>query len=646
MCGIIAVKRFDGQAVDEALLLRMRDTMVHRGPDDAGHYADGPVGLGHRRLSIVDLSPTGHQPMCNEDGTVWLVFNGEIYNYVELRERLLARGHQFRSTTDSEVIIHLYEDLGDSCVDELNGMFGFVIWDSRKNRMLGARDRFGIKPFYYYVDDSQFVCASEIKAIVEDRAVPRAPDHRGIADYLFAGAPLDDRTFFAGVSQLKPGHILTIEGGTVRTHEYWDLSFRYGESRGAREIESHVTDLVDDAVRIHCRSDAPLGAHLSGGLDSSTVCGHASAHVSGLKTFSIRFDAEGEFYDETGFAEIVADAIGSRFIRKTASGAHLADLYPALIWHMDQPAAGGGDAGFSYYAAAQLASEHVKVALTGHGGDEVFGGYPAQFQTAFGRTDTFSSFPGETGPGISRLARLRRVLRAEGAAGALRRVTGRLARKPGPTSEELWVRLHCGAVPEKNLSLHRSFVDGLGGYSPLDAYLRPFTGAPTDTLLDRCLYHDLRVYLPQLLHKEDRASMSVSIESRVPLLDPRIAEYLGTLRPEQKVPEVEPKALLRRAAARHIPPEIWQRKDKVPFAIPMKTWMSTVLQPLFTSLLQAPQCLDRGIFDPDLIRSGRLTDSERLTMMNVELWFRIFIDEDPDLLASRDRLFATAARGA
>lgn len=632
MCGLVAVRRFDGISVDKRLLVRMRDTMTHRGPDDAGCYTSGATGLGHRRLSIVDLSPTGHQPMCNEDGTIWLVFNGEIYNYVELRQQLVSRGHEFRSTTDSEVIIHLYEELGERFVEQLNGMFGFVIWDSRRSIMIGARDRFGIKPFYYYVDSSQFICASEIKAIIEDPAVPRAPDNQGIADYLFAGAPLSDRTFFRGISQLLPGHTLRLEQDQVTVAEYWDLRFEYDESRSNMKIVDQFSDLLDDSVRIHCRSDAPLGAHLSGGLDSSTISGYAASHVDKLKTFSIRFDAAGDLYDETPFARLVSDAVGSELYCKTALGACLTELYPALIWHSDQPPAGEGDAGYSYYAAAQLASEHVKVALTGHGGDEVFAGYPAQFRTAFGNASAFPANTETEDSGIGSLARLSRVLCGEGFSGLVRRLMNRLQLKRQPTPDELWTSLHCGTEPKNDFALHSEFVADLGGYSPLPDYLAPFMKAPTDELLDRCLYHDLRVYLPQLLHKEDRASMAVSIESRVPLLDPRIAEFVGTLTPSQKVPGQVPKALLRQAAARRIPEEVWQRKDKVPFTVPITNWMTGVLTPMIEYLLNSPQFLDRGVFNSDMVRSGKLTHYERVRMLNVELWFRLFIDQEPEWL--------------
>jgi len=643
MCGILGVLKRDGNPIDRSLLLRMRDSMFHRGPDDGGIYVNGPVGLGHRRLSVVDLSPDGHQPMCNEDGSVWLVFNGEIYNYVELAARLRQRGHVFRSRTDSEVIIHLYEDMGDRCVNELNGMFSFILWDSRRGQFFGARDRMGIKPFYYYTDSKQFVCASEIKAILEDPSVPRAPDRRGVADYLFAGAPLAGKTFFEGICELPPGHTITVRGAENHVRSYWDVCYRYDESRSSEELTHQIAELLDDSVRIHCRSDAAVGAHLSGGIDSSTVTSLAVKHVQPLKSFSIRF-AGGELYDETPFARLVSRAVGTDYQERTETPQALEHLFASLIWHMDQPPAGGGDGGFSYYAAASLASEHVKVALTGHGGDEVFAGYPAQLQMAGAGPSAFERrAPESVAPGAG--ARLRRMLGREGLRGVVRRVASRLSPSQPITAEDLWMQLHCGLPPSSNPLLHHSFRRSLGGYSPVTEYLKPFRNAPSERMLDRCLYHDLRVYLPQLLHKEDRASMAVSIESRVPLLDYRIVELMATVPPSQKISGNVPKALLRNAAAPWLPPEIFHRRDKVPFTVPIKDWLGGVLAPLAKEIASSPACLERGIFSPDIIRRGLLDESELLSLLNIELWFRIYIDRDPWSLAQTSRASRAAAGG-
>ena len=379
----------------------------------------------------------------------------------------------------------------------------------------------------------------------------RSPDPRGIADFLFAGAPLASRTFFAGISELPPGHTLTLSDGRAVIEKYWDVRYEYRDTRSDQDLLNELAELLNHSVQIHCRSDAPLGSHLSGGLDSSTVAGLAARHVDGLKTFSIRFD-DGGYFDETRFAKAVSRLVGSQYVEALAQPDQLSDLYPSLIWHMDQPPAGGGNGGFSYYSAARLAADHVTVALTGHGGDEIFAGYPAQFQLAFGEIPEGMT-NGRPTEEDAVLSRALRVFRREGVAGLARRIKARTRGNGQATLGERWIGLHCGPSPRLNPLVDRRFVASLGDYAPEAEYLQAFDGAPTDRLLDRCLYHDLKVYLPQLLHKEDRASMAVSLESRLPLLDHRIVELLATVPPEHKVPGLEPKALLRRAASQWLP---------------------------------------------------------------------------------------------
>jgi asparagine synthase (glutamine-hydrolysing) len=640
MCGIVGVLRFDGKPVDEDKLRAMRDAMFHRGPDDGGCYVNGAVGLGHRRLSIVDLTDAGHQPMANEDGTVWLVFNGEIYNYVELRAELVARGHRFSSHTDTEVILHLYEEEGERCVSRLRGMFAFVLWDGRRERIFGARDRVGIKPFHYYMDRNQFVCASEAKALLADGDVPRNVDHAGLAGYLFAGFPQGDRTMFSGIRQLPPGHRITVGHGGVQVRRYWDLQYTYNSARSDAEVVDELEALLDESVRLHCRSDAELGCHLSGGLDSSTVTGLAARHRPSMKTFSIRFNEGGEWYDETAFAREMAAAAGAEYHEAVPSGDDLSAVLPGLVWHMEMPLPNLG--GFAYYTVSRLAAEHVKVTLTGHGGDEIFAGYPAQFESAFGKAPFFASNPEPTPPvpPLARAANFGRRLAALGISGAARRVSQRMRPKP-LTADEKWVALHCSRPPGQNSLLSPRFVSSLNGYSPVDDYLTAFRSAPTAEPLDRCLYHDLKCYLPGLLYMEDRVSMAMSVESRVPLLDHRIVEFMATVPSAQKVPGLQPKALLRGAACKDIPTTIRNRRNKRGFSVPFRFWILDVLKDMSREVLLAPQSLDRGIIDADRLRQWRLTPHDIQLALSLELWFRIFIDEDPEW-ASR----ASAATGA
>jgi asparagine synthase (glutamine-hydrolysing) len=507
-------------------------------------------------------------------------------------------------------------------------MFGFVIWDSRRKVLFGARDRVGIKPFYYYADAKQFVCGSEIKSLLAAPGVPRVADHIGLADYLFAGYPQADRTLFSGIRQLPPGHSVTVSVDGVRTRKYWDVEYSYDQTRSDADVDDQLAELLDDAVRIHCRSDADLGCHLSGGLDSSTVTGLAARHRGRMKSFSIRF-GEGGWFDETMYAKALAAHVGADYHEAVPDGDDLAASLPGLLWHMEMPLPNLG--GFSYFSVSRLASRHVKVTLTGHGGDEVFAGYPAQFITAFGT----SPFPAGGEPDLeqkpSRLARARTLattLSSLGVAGIASKTRDRMFPRPR-SPEELWLSLHCGGTPDKRTTLSGKFIGGLNGYSPVNDYLAAFRTAPTSELLDKCLYHDLRSYLPGLLHMEDRVSMSVSVESRVPLLDHRVIEFMATVPPRQKVRGMQPKALLRAAARDAIPPMIRDREDKRPFPVPYRIWMRDVLGPMSREVLQSPRALDRGVMNPDRARRWDLSRAEIWEALNIELWFRIFIDQDP-----------------
>lgn len=639
MCGILAILRLDDRASSAELVERMRDTMFHRGPDDCGIYLSPPVALAHRRLSIIDLSGAGRQPMTNEDGTLVLVFNGEVYNYLELREDLLKRGHRFHSTSDTEVILHQYEEDGERCLDKLNGMFSFVLWDNRRKYLFAARDRLGIKPLHYYRDDRQIILASEIKAIIEDPEVPREPDHQAIADFFFAGYTLGEKTLFRGVRQIEPGHFMTVNvrSGRTRVRKYWDLAYQYDHSRTDKAVQEELYGLLDDAVRVHCRSDASLGCHLSGGLDSSTVTAFAARHRTGLKTFSIKF-SDDDFVDETRYARAVANHVGAEYCEHTPSEKDMASLLPALLWHMDTPMTTAG--AFAYYTVSQLARSHVKVSLTGHGGDELFAGYPAQFQASFGRTDMFELLMDPLR--VTKRSIFRKVvssLASRGLRGTYRSVRNRLAPRE-KTLEERWFDLHCTPPPADNAMYAPDFVRELHGYDPREEFIKPLHSAKGACDLDRCLYHDLRSYLPSLLHFEDRVSMALSLESRVPLLDHRIVEFLATVPQQQKVAELAPKHLLRTVSSRVLPEEVWTRRQKFNFAVPGRMVLSPDMHALTQELLNSPASRARGIVRPSYLKAGRSDILLLWMLMNLELWFKIFIDRDPAWIpaaAKRDR---------
>ena len=634
MCGIIGVIKIDNKPIDSDLLVRMRDRMVHRGPDDAGIYVQGPVGLAHRRLSIIDLTLAGHQPMLSDDGTIALVFNGEIFNYFELRQELIRKGHHFRSTSDTEVIIHQYQEDGERCVEKFNGMFAFAVWDARKERLFAARDRLGIKPLYYYSDRRQFIVASEVKAIIEDPRVPRVPDPRAIADFFFAGRPLGNKTMFKNIRQVEPGFWLAFDqpSGQVSVHKYWDIQYNYNHDRSEAQVIEELSHLLDDAVMIHCRSDAPLGCHLSGGMDTSLVTAFAARHRRNLKTFSIKF-SEDDYIDETRYAKAVARHVNADYNESTPTIREIEQALPFLAWHMENPIASMG--GYNYYSVSEFAKGKVKVTLTGHGGDEVFAGYPAQFQTSYQHTDMFILHTDpESQVEQSLLTRIRNLILRRSSVQLYQAFKRRL-QKQKFSFEDQWIMLHCGTLPQENNIFQKDFIGRLNGYSPRDDYIKTLYEAQTDELIDKCLYHDIRSYLPGLLHVEDRASMAVSIESRVPLLDYRIIEYLATVPPEIKVKNLEPKYLMRRVAASMLPEEVWQRKDKRPFPMPGRFLSSDGMQALAQKVLLAPDSLQRGIVHPKVLKeicsnSQATRSHEARQILSLELWFQMFVDNQPE----------------
>ena len=640
MCGILAVVDLKGQPLNETLVRRMRDTMFHRGPDDDGLYLDGPVALGHRRLSIIDLSSSGHQPMSNEDGSIQVVFNGEIYNYVELRDELQKRGHIFQSSSDTEVIVHQYEEDGERCVEKFRGMFALAIWDSRKQTLFAARDRFGIKPLYYFRDQTKVILASEIKAIVEDPSVPRRPNMRAVSDYLFAGRALGSKTLFDGINEVQPGYFVKLDArsGQLDVKQYWDLRHDYNYSRTEAQTNDEVFAILDEAVAIQCRSDAPLGAHLSDGIDSSSVVAFAARHRRRIKTFSIKFSDDAHV-DSGRYTRTVADRVGAEFFEGMPTANDLAELLPFLIWHMDAPMI--SDGGFGYLTVSDFARKHVKVCLTGHGGDEVFAGYPAQFQAAYNRRDMFQLYKDPERIITNKPGYLQRALR-KGPHGLWKALRERTSRN-GRSLEETWINLHCNGKPENNSFIDPGWLSELRDYSSVTEYVAPLgkDGAQT---LDKCLYHDLRVYLPALLQKEDRVSMAVSIESRVPLLDDRLVEYLATVPPEQKVKGLQPKHLLRRAAASLLPDEILQNREKRGFPVPGSFWKAPPVADTVRKILLSKESMSRGVFKKQALEDACQNVTLYWPLVNIELWFKIFMDRDPYWISKATERRGTAAR--
>jgi asparagine synthase (glutamine-hydrolysing) len=577
--------------------------------------------------------------MVSHDGNLWIVFNGEIYNHVELAADLRAAGDHFVGRSDTEVLLYLYQRFGKDCLRRLNGMFAFAIWDQRERTLFAARDRLGVKPFFYQHTPTRLAFASEVKALLAGDASLGEPDRKAVADYLFCGGALGDKTGFVGLSQLEPGHSLTWHAGRLTVERYWDISYEYADPRREADLLAELAWLVDDAVRMQSRSDAPLGSHLSGGLDSSAIASHAVRYVQPLKTFSIRFDDDA-YYDESEHARAVAKHIGATHLDEVPRSRELVGLLPTLLYHMDfgLPVQGA----FGYIAVSRLAKRHVKVSLTGHGGDELFAGYPKHFGATYGSTPGFDlAVP--SAPAPSPMDRLRALFRREGVGGVARRL-GRRARRVSRSFEDRWVASHCGEDPTYHSMLHPRFIQTLAGYSPRESYLRPLREAKTDQTLDRGLYHDLRVYLQDLLALEDRLSMAVSLESRVPLLDHRIVELVARIPPALKVPGRQPKRLLRDVARPLLPASVLDRRDKRPFPIPVEKWFGDQLFSAAQEVLTSPRCLDRGVFQPDRLREDALPPSLAWSLINVELWYRIFVDRDPHWIEQTRALTTTAGR--
>ncbi|HLM66566.1 MAG TPA: asparagine synthase (glutamine-hydrolyzing), partial [Longimicrobium sp.] len=570
MCGICGIYHRDpARPADERAVRAMAHALRHRGPDGEGFHLDGALGLGHRRLSIIDLSESGRQPMTDEAGRFWITFNGEIYNYLELRQMLVARGHVFRSHTDTEVILHLFEDEGPECVHRLNGMFAFAVWDARERTLFAARDRFGVKPFYYSEAGAGFVFASEIKALFASGMVAPEMDRGGLADYLTFQFCLGDKTLFRGVRKLLPGHSLTVgPHGRVEVRKYWDLDYTIDTGATEEGVQHQLLRLLEDAVRIQLRADVPVGAHLSGGLDSSTVSCVAAGLLPGpLHTFTGGF-REGPQFDETRYARTVAGQAGAVYHEVFPGAADFVSAMPSLMHFMDEPVAGPGL--FPQYFVSRLAKEHVKVVLGGQGGDEVFGGY-TRYLIAYLEECIKGGIEGTQEDE-------KYVVTFESILPNLTELQGYQ-----PLLKYLWqdgvfgpADLRYYRLIDRSAGLHGLVApdafQGAGGYRPVDAYREVFAEGQCRSLINRMTRFDLKTLLPALLQVEDRTSMAVSLESRVPLLDHRIAELVASVPPGVKYAGGRSKHLFRQVVRHIVPPQVFARKDKMGFPVPLTEW--------------------------------------------------------------------------
>ncbi len=626
MCGIAG--RFNYNAhdpVDAGVLAAMTEVLAHRGPDAAGYYRSAGIGLGHRRLSIIDLA-TGDQPLANEDGSVQTVFNGEIYNFAEVRAELVSKGHRFRTGSDTEIIVHGYEEWGERCVDRFRGMFAFAVWDESSRRLLLARDRLGVKPLYYSeIPGRGLVFGSEIKALLEDGTVSRDWRPDAIDAYLtLLYIPAPD-TVNRGIHKLPPGHVLVAENGRVRVSRYWDLQFT-GDGAASDE-ETYLEELdwrLREAVGLRLISDVPLGAFLSGGIDSSVVVAYMK-DVSATPPVTIAVGFDDQAFDEVEYAETVARHLGCEF-HPLVANPQVDGLLPKLAWHFDEPFA--DSSAVPTYYVSKAARDLVTVALSGDGGDELWAGYARHRVEQWEQRLRASLGPAARIAGVLAHAL---PLSVKGAR-SLRHLAARpddayaIKHAYGMFEPDAKTRLYSG-------DFARSLGDADAFVSFRDAYHRCTSRDP----VDKALYVDARTYMiDDVLTKVDRMSMAVSLEAREPLLDHKLLEFAARVPVSLKLKNGRTKYLLRRILDRRVPPSITGRAKRG-FAVPIGRWLRGPLAPMTTELLLDGRLRDRGIFDHQEVsriweehRTGRADHPHRLwQLVMLELWFRQFIDAAP-----------------
>ncbi len=620
MCGIAGIVHADGQGqVPQHILKQMCDTIAHRGPDDEGFYTKGNVGLGMRRLSIIDLAG-GHQPISNEDGSAWIVFNGEIYNFQSLRAELQAKGHEFATNTDTEAIVHAYEEYGEDCVKKLNGMFAFAIWDKRRQKLFLARDRLGVKPLYYYADSSRFVFGSELKAVLECDEVPRELDYEALDTYLtFEYIPAPS-SIFRDIKKLPPGHTLTLQNGRASVKKYWDIRFERAEGT-EEELGEQLYELLKDSVRMRLIADVPLGAFLSGGIDSSTiVCMMSEIMDRPVKTFSIGFDDPS--YNELGYARAVARHFGTDHYEEIIRP-NVVEMVENLVGYLDEPMADVSI--FPTYLVSKLARGQVTVVLSGDGGDELFAGY--DWYVADRMERRYRMIPG--------------VLRNHLIPAVMRRVRPSSQKKGFVNKMKRFVE---GAAIEPRLQHFRwntfltqktrsaifsqdakAAFNGHNAHDTFIGYLEKFEQADP---LWRSQFADIKTYMvDDILTKVDRMSMAVSLEARVPFLDYRVVEFAASVPSELKLNGSTTKYLLKKAMAKRLPQEVLTR-GKEGFSIPIKNWLKDELRPMMDELLSPERVRREGLFNPAYVEklktqhvSGAANHSHQLwPLMVFQIW--------------------------
>lgn len=626
MCGLVGIWQSGGEVAADRLA-RMAKALVHRGPDDEGVFFDDgrALALGHRRLSIIDPE-RGKQPMMTEDGALTVVFNGAIYNYLELRRELIAKGHPIHSYSDTEVLLYAYREWGEACVERFLGMFAFAIWDKQKRTLFCARDRIGIKPFYYAFDGKRILFASEMKAILAEGSVKPEANQHGLQDYLTFQFCLGEKTMFQHIKKLEPGHTMTIrhtgKALNLNIQQYWDVAYNIDEAHDESWFVDNLAGLIEDATVMHLRSDVPLGAHLSGGLDSSTVVCLAARHGEKLRTFTGAF-REGPQFDETHHAKAVAKHVNAEYHEIYIPGDNLHETLPTLMYYMDEPLAGPGV--IPQYYVSKLAAQHVKVALGGQGGDELFIGY-ARYLVAYlekclagaifeNSSNKYAVTLESIVPSLPILSTYKPMMQSLWRQGLFESADSRYFR-----------------LVDRSEGMAHLFDDSLvrSDYSPYESFQQIFNREGLQSLINQMTYFDLKGSLPALLHVEDRTSMAASIESRVPLLDHRIVEFMATIPPNIKFAGGRMKHIFKEAVKNTVPKSIFERKDKMGFPTPITHWTKGCARDFVHDTLLSDKARSRGIYNVPMIERmiGNESEFGRVVwgLLCMELWHREFID--------------------
>lgn len=630
MCGICGVKRFNNELVDESILFKMQDVMDHRGPDDEGLYVGHGVGLGNRRLSVIDLV-TGHQPMHNEDGTIWITLNGEIYNHEEIRAVLEQKGHSYFSRSDTETIVHAYEEYGKDCVQKLNGMFAFAIWDSSKDMLLLARDRLGQKPLYYSINDERLIFASEIKSILEYPDVEREIDIEALSLYLtflYVPAPW---TMFKGIKKLPPGHLLTCKGREIQIEKYWDVVYRSPDTRDEGYYIEEIRRKLTKSVERRLMSDVPLGAFLSGGVDSSVVVGLMSRIMDQpVDTYSVGFDASiggsPKFNVDLEHARLVAKHFGTNHhVIVISKNAALEELLPKLVWQLDEPLS--NPTIIPTYLVAKLAKESVTVTLSGDGGDELFGGYSRY------TSDKMVSYYRRI-PGLLRDKILTPLIYRTPMPQRLKK----LAEKASlPLGAERYLTWWTVFSPGEQASLFTNSLVNRVENALSDKVVSSYVdNVDTGSFQDKLSYTDLKMWIAEESNmRMDKMSMLASVEARAPFLDHELVEFAATIPFSLKIKGLSTKYILKKAFSEMLPKAIIER-GKWGFFCPASSWLRDSVRDLTLQVLSQASIESAGLFNYDYVDSlvQRHLNREEYNLNRVwalltfQLWYEIYINQN------------------